>query len=178
LLIPLATVSVVALAEAVALVFVLARQPAPVVATGAPTSPPAPTASAPAPPDTSRAPAAPPPRGKSGQRVASGGFGITVEKVLHEPLTYKDMTKIGPDERYVALLVAADNASGGNAQLFPAQFRLQDADATSRYLLSAGHDRGGGRSRDASEQHQEQEEGMHRSSFRRSFDWSLILESG
>jgi hypothetical protein len=62
-----------------------------------------------------------------GGRVASGGFGITVEKVLHEPLTYKDMTKIGPDEHYVALLVAADNDTGGNAQLFPAQFTLRDA---------------------------------------------------
>lgn len=66
-------------------------------------------------------------RGRKGQRVASGGFGVTVEKLLQEPLTYKEMTKVGPDERYVALLVAADNDSGSNAQLFPSQFRLQDA---------------------------------------------------
>ena len=119
LVVPFVVVCAVALSEAVALVVVLGRRPPSPVAVATSAAPPAPVATA---------PARQPPRGKVGQRVASGGFVVTVEKVVHEPLTYKEMTKIGPDERYVALLVAADNASGGNAQLFPSQFRLQDAD--------------------------------------------------
>jgi hypothetical protein len=130
LALPLMAVSLVAAAEGVALVVVLTRRPPPVAARPVERLPPAgeTPAVAPAPtPKPAPTPAPPSARGKAGQRVESAGFGITVEKILHEPATFKEMARIGPDERYLALLVAADNNSGGNAQLFPSQFRLQDA---------------------------------------------------
>ena len=102
LALPLVAVSLVAAAEGVALVVVLTRRQPPVAAR--PVERPAPANESPA-----------------------AGFGITVERILHEPATFKEMARIGPDERYLALLIAADNNSGGNAQLFPSQFRLQDA---------------------------------------------------
>jgi hypothetical protein len=131
-MLPLVLACAVALAEAAALVMVLRREPPRASATDGPATAPAPVAdpSAPGPRPAAPSTAAATPaaaRGRKGQRVASGGFGVTVEKVLHEPLTYKEMTKVGPEEQYVALLVAADNDSGSNAQLFPSQFRLQDA---------------------------------------------------
>ena len=64
-------------------------------------------------------------RGKVGERVASAGFGIKVEKLSHEP-GQKDWVSIGPQERYLALLIAADNNTGGNATIYPSEFRLQD----------------------------------------------------
>jgi hypothetical protein len=150
LTLPLVIVSVVAAAEAVGLVLLIGalvrrdeppapRTPAPAVAM-APAPPPiASTAPAPAPEEplppvpkepsapTKPAPAAAAARGKVGRRVDSAGFGMTVEKIMHEPATYKDQVRVGPDERYLALLVAVDNNTGGNAQLYPSQFRLQDA---------------------------------------------------
>jgi hypothetical protein len=150
LMLPLAVVSIAAVLEAVALVILLLRQP------GSAASPPTEVAirSQPAPaPGSTRAtvpadssaaptpttvtpseaprPRASPstavPRGRFGQRVESAGFGITVEKIFHEPQTYKDMVTIGPQERYLALLIAADNNTGGNAGLYPSQFQLQDS---------------------------------------------------
>ena len=126
LTVPLVIASVVAVAEAIALAFLLGRcrpaeQPVArgkgeaVVAASVPAS------------RASPAPAAEVARGKVGQRVDSRGFGITVEKILHEPATYKDMVRVGDGERYIALLVAADNNTGENAQLYPSQFALADA---------------------------------------------------
>jgi hypothetical protein len=66
-----------------------------------------------------------PSRGKQGQKVASGGFAITVEKIVHEP-TYKELASIGPDQRYLALLVAVENDTGHNADVYPSQFTLKD----------------------------------------------------
>jgi hypothetical protein len=128
LLIPLVAVCAVALAEAAALVVLVRRDPpGHTTATAATANPPQGATVDGGPADAPVAAPAVPPRGKAGARVASGGFGITVEKILHEPLTFKELTKVGPNERYVALLIAADNNSGGNAQLFPSQFHLQDA---------------------------------------------------
>lgn len=64
--------------------------------------------------------------GKVGERVDSSGFGITVEKVLHEPATYKGMVSVNADQRYLALLVLVENDTGGNAGLFPSTFVLKD----------------------------------------------------
>jgi hypothetical protein len=149
LILPLAVVSVVAVLEAAALVILLLRQPVssaspptgvavrPEPAPVPPVTPPA--ASSASPTSTAAAntvseaqsprasAAAGVARGKVGERVASAGFGITVEKIYHEPQTYKDMVTIGPQERYLALLIAADNNTGGNAGLYPSMFQLQDS---------------------------------------------------
>jgi len=129
LLVPLVVVSMIAIALGVAVVVLVTRERS----TPVPPSPSpvgvAPAAQAPAPtPAPAPAPAkdVPPPRGKVGQRVESAGLGITVEKVVHEPQTYKDQVTIGPDQRYVAMLIAVENSTGGNAQLFPSQFTLRD----------------------------------------------------
>ena len=128
LVLPVVILAVVAAAEAVAVAVLLGvvlrrgevvvpSAPAPIVAR------PEDAAAAAAPPSNAAAVS----RGKVGQRqFDSAGLGITVEKILHEPATYKDMVRVGPDERYIAMLVLADNNTGRNAQLFPSQFRLQD----------------------------------------------------
>ena len=64
-------------------------------------------------------------RGRKGQRVESAGFGITVEELTDQP-TYPNLLTLGPDERYLALLVVVDNNTGGNVGLYPAQFVLHD----------------------------------------------------
>ncbi len=63
--------------------------------------------------------------GKKGERVESAGFGITVEQINHEP-AYKSLADWGTDYRYLALLIVVENNTGGNAELLPATFRLQD----------------------------------------------------
>jgi len=138
LLLPLVAVSILALVEAVVLAAVLSRGPTggrvadagsgvAAQAVGGATTKPLATTAAPAnanPPDAAANAGAA--TGKRGQRVDSGGFGITVEEVSGEP-TLKGMARVGPDERYLALLIAADNKTGGNADVYPSQFRLQDA---------------------------------------------------
>jgi hypothetical protein len=140
LLMPLVGVSILALVEAVVLAAVLSRGPAggrvadagsgvtAQAATGATTQP---AAAAPANVTPTASPAdaaanAGAATGKRGQRVDSGGFGVTVEEISDEP-TLKGMARVGPEERYLALLIAADNKTGGNADVYPSQFRLQDA---------------------------------------------------
>ena len=136
LTLPLIAVSAVAVLEAVLLCVLLLRreQPAgavtvqaPAAVNGSSAAPAAPAAPAAA-PATANVPAksAAPPRGKVGERVESVGFGITVEKVLTEPQTYKDQVSVGPEQRYLAMLLRIDNNTGGNAQLFPSQFTLKD----------------------------------------------------
>lgn len=141
LALPLFIVSIVAAAEAVALtllVMAALRRVAPTgpIATGMGRPAPAVASTAAVPQEQSPAPNTDRPaaaatsavaRGKAGRRVDSGGFGVTVEKILHEPATYKDMVRVGDAERYIALLVAADNNTGANAQLYPSQFTLRDA---------------------------------------------------
>jgi len=127
LLLPTIIVSIVAGLEAVAIAFLLAnlsRAPAgtPTVAASAPAASIAPQpATGPAPAGKSE-----PSRGKQGQKVVSGGFAITVEKIVHEP-TYKELASIGQDQRYLALLVAVENDTGHNADIYPSQFTLKDS---------------------------------------------------
>jgi hypothetical protein len=122
LMLPLFAISSVALLEAVVIVLLLtsrsSQRVSAVTLTPALATPSAPSES------SATAPAAP--RGKVGERVESGGFGITVEKVVNEPQTYKDQVTIGPDQRYLALLLRIENNTGANAQLFPSQFVLKD----------------------------------------------------
>jgi hypothetical protein len=133
LTLPLVIVSALAAGEAVAIAFLVAgdsgraQSASPVVVAASQPAMNAVVAPQGQTPLSKPAPAAAVARGKVGRRVESVGFGMTVEKVLHEPGTYKDMVRVGPDERYLALLIAVDNNTGGNAQLFPSQFRLQDA---------------------------------------------------
>jgi hypothetical protein len=133
LTLPLIAVSAVAVLEAILLgVLLLQReQPAGAVTAQAPVAVNAPSAAPAAPaatPATANVPAKSeaPPRGKVGERVESAGFGITVEKLLTEPQTYKDQVRVGPEQRYLAMLLRIDNNTGGNAQLFPSQFTLKD----------------------------------------------------
>jgi hypothetical protein len=138
LTIPLIAVSAVAALEAVLLTVLLLRdRPPATAATSASSAPPVPAiteeGASPAAPQTAPTPApeaqkqeAAAARGKVGERVESAGFAITVEKLVAEPQTYKDQVTIGPDQRYLALLVRVDNNTGGNAQLFPSQFTLKD----------------------------------------------------
>jgi hypothetical protein len=126
-MLPLLAMSTVALLEASVIVVLLLRgdrstQPvalAPVATTSNQSSPSPASQANPATTPTA-------PHGKVGERVASGGFGITVEKILREPQTYKDQVTIGPDQRYIALRLRIDNDTGHNAQLFPSQFVLKD----------------------------------------------------
>jgi len=122
-------VSIVAVGEAIALVILVA------VVAGRGSSPAATAADAPRPvapvsaakevPVVDPGKKAPAARGKRGERVESAGFGITVEKVEYEP-TYKDIARVGAEQRYLALLILAENSTGGNAGFFPSMFRLQD----------------------------------------------------
>jgi hypothetical protein len=143
LALPLLIVSLVAGVEAVALLALVSRRPhaQPVVQQASlppPPTQPGPQAQFPAPPAESAAPAsaAPPTtlpaspsdgvaRGRKGQRVESAGFGITVEEITDQP-TYPNLLTLGPDARYLALLVVVDNNTGGNVGLYPAQFILHD----------------------------------------------------
>jgi hypothetical protein len=143
LTVPLIVVSVVAAVEAITLAYLLGAVPrrresaAHSVAAAAAADSPATSVSTAAASKDEAVPPAPPKgeptrsaavaRGKVGHRVESAGLGMTVEKLLHEPGTYKDQVRVGPDERYLAMLLAVDNNTGGNAQLYPSQFRLQDA---------------------------------------------------
>lgn len=132
LTLPLIAVSAVAMLEAVLLVVVLLRDrptqsvaavTLPTVTAGSMTATAVPAPASPTPTVPATAPA---PHGKVGQRVDAGGFGITVEKQINDPQTYKDQVTIGANERYLALLVLVENNTGGNAQLFPSQFILKD----------------------------------------------------
>ena len=147
LALPLMIVSAVAVVEAVGLIILaiaLARRPEPVSNAAASQSPAASPAQAPpapvagdraTPANTNAAPAASPAhngiaapgfvQGKKGQRVESAGFGITVEKIVYEP-HYKELASIHENERYLALMLKVENNTGGNATLYPSQFRLQD----------------------------------------------------
>jgi hypothetical protein len=133
LTLPLLLVSAVAVVEAILLGVLLLHRPVqpvviatpPTVNAGSATTAP-PTATPPARTTAAAAAAAAAPHGRVGQRVESGGFGITVEKQINEPQTYKDQVTIGANERYLALLVLVENNTGGNAQLFPSQFILKD----------------------------------------------------
>ncbi len=130
LAVPLLIVSIVAVAEAIGLIFViaaLARRPEPAKS----------ASQAVAQGDTGGAAASGEGSnqagirgrgyalGKTGERVESAGFGITVEQIKHEPV-YKNLADWGNDYRYLALLIVVENNSGGNADLLPATFRLQD----------------------------------------------------
>jgi hypothetical protein len=145
LALPLVAVSLVAVIEAIVLAVVLSRGGTPPAATGsaptaaaAPSSPADAAASSPAAAATTDSAAAAPgskpaadadgvSRGKRGERVDSGGFGITVEEITDQPTPeLKGMARVGPDERYMALLIAADNKTGGNADVYPVQFRIED----------------------------------------------------
>ena len=148
LTLPLLIVSLVAAVELVGLIVMavaLTRRPEPLVAAPAgqgaavAQTPPAP----PAPPATPAADKAPPHQqptntsapkgggekgfvvGKKGQRVESAGFAITVEEIRHEPY-YKNLADPTEDQKYLALLIAVENNTGGNAMLFDAMFHLQD----------------------------------------------------
>jgi Domain of unknown function (DUF4352) len=130
LALPLIAVSVIAVAEAILVGVLVLRGPraaGPAISTS--TGPPAAQTADPQPPAAatrSTADAAPGvARGKRGQRVDSGGFGITVEEITDQP-TLQNMARVNADERYLALLIAADNKTGKNATLYPSQFRLQD----------------------------------------------------
>ena len=124
LMVPLIAVSFVAVVEAIVLVMLLTRDDRGPAAVTVSSPPPLPATVAAGMAKVAAAAAAP--RGKVGERVESGGFGITIEKTLTEPQTYKDQVTIGSDQRYLALLVRVDNNTGGNAQLFPSQFTLKD----------------------------------------------------
>jgi len=128
-------VSAVAVAEAIGLAIVLTilatrgPSPTPVVAAGDGPRPIAPAlAGGSTPvvaPTKAGSKAAEVPRGKRGQRVESAGFGITVVKIDYEP-TYKGVADVGAGQRYLALLILAENNTGENAGFFPALFHLQD----------------------------------------------------
>ena len=122
LMLPLFAISSVALLEAVVIVLLLTSRSSERVSAVTLT----PALAMPSAPSESSATAPAAPRGKVGERVESGGFGITVEKVVNEPQTYKDQVTIGPDQRYLALLLRIENNTGANAQLFPSQFVLKD----------------------------------------------------
>ena len=133
LTLPLIAVCAVAVLEAILLGVLLLRreQPAGPVTAQAPAASNRSSAAPAVPattPTTANVPAesGAPPRGKVGERVESVGFGITVEKLLAEPQTYKDQVTVGPQQRYLAMLLRIDNNTGGNAQLFPSQFTLKD----------------------------------------------------
>ena len=98
-----------------------ATQPAaaPGASSASAAAPAAPPATAPSAPSEGVA------RGRKGQRVESAGFGVTVEEITDQP-TYPNLLTLGPDQRYLALLLVVENNTGGNAGLFPAMFRLQD----------------------------------------------------
>jgi hypothetical protein len=146
LALPLMVVSAVAVVEAVGLIVLaiaLSRRPEPApnaIAFQPPAAtpthaPPAPAADRATPANANTTPAASPAhngvgaqgfvQGNKGQRVESAGFGITVEKITYEPY-YKELASIHEGERYLALLLKVENNTGGNATLYPSQFRLQD----------------------------------------------------
>jgi len=64
-------------------------------------------------------------RGRKGHRVESARFGITVEEITDQP-TYPNLLTLGPDQRYLALLLVVGNKTGGNIGLYPAQLVLHD----------------------------------------------------
>ncbi len=116
LFLPLVIVSSLALAEAIGLVIVLvmlARQ-----------------GPSPAPPGVGTAGTARPPaempHGKRGERVESAGFAITLEKIVYRPPS-DPLGEVGPERRYLALLLLVENNTGGNLSFYPVQFRLQDS---------------------------------------------------
>ncbi len=66
------------------------------------------------------------PHGKRGQRVESAGFAITLEKIVDRPPS-DPLGQVGPERRYLALLLLVENNTGGNISFWPVQFRLQDS---------------------------------------------------
>ena len=65
-------------------------------------------------------------RGTIGRKVRAGGFAMTVVNIVREP-THKELGTVDKDKRYLALLLAIENNTGGNETLDPAQFSLKDA---------------------------------------------------
>lgn len=65
-------------------------------------------------------------RGKRGERVDSGGFAITVEKINDRPVS-DPLSQVGPEQRYLALLVLVENHTGGNVSFYDTSFRMQDS---------------------------------------------------
>lgn len=65
-------------------------------------------------------------RGKRGQRVDSGGFAITVEKINDKPVS-DPLSQVGPEQRYLALLVLVENHTGSNVSFYDTSFRMQDS---------------------------------------------------
>ncbi len=146
LYLPMVIVSILAVAEAVALVILLARQgpsPAPPIVTapgmtsggaaarserGSAGTRPAGAAEIPA-AGAARPATAEMARGKRGERVESAtGFAITVEKIVYEP-AYDVLREARAGGRYLALLLLVENNTGGNVGFYPALFRLQDDQA-------------------------------------------------
>lgn len=68
------------------------------------------------------------PHGKRGQRVDSAGFAITVEKIVDQPPS-DPLGYVGPETRYLALLLLVENNTGANISFYPVMFRLQDSES-------------------------------------------------
>ena len=66
------------------------------------------------------------PHGKRGERVESAGFAITLEKIVDRPPS-DPLGQVGPERRYLALLLLVENNTGSNVSFYPVQFRLQDS---------------------------------------------------
>jgi hypothetical protein len=82
------------------------------------------TPAGPVPTGTTR-PAAADPRGRRGERIESGGFAITVEKINYKPAS-DPLDQVGPERRYLALLILVENNTGGNVSFYDTSFRMQD----------------------------------------------------
>jgi hypothetical protein len=129
LLIPLALVSLLCVAEAVVIAFLVGRghTPPPVMAelatpTGAQRDVFVPEA---APPDPAR-PAAPAiARGKVGQRVESNGIAMTVAAVSNEP-RFKEVFAPSPSEKFVDVEVLIENRTAKGFGYYSNQFTLKD----------------------------------------------------
>ena len=130
LLLPLVGVSVLCVAEAVVIAFLLGRGGAP---------PPSPTASAPelpaavsptAPPAAAAQKDGPAPgpavvRGKVGHRIESAGLALTVVGVTNEP-RYKEVTAPPPTQKFVGVEVVMENNAGGPHPYYSTSFRIKD----------------------------------------------------
>lgn len=64
-------------------------------------------------------------RGKRGERVESRGFAITVEKINDKPVS-DPLGQVGPEQRYLALLLLVENNTGDNISFYDTSFRMQD----------------------------------------------------
>ena len=136
LLLPLVIVSNIAVIEAIVVVVLISaggsRDPAPAAPTSAEPAGAAAAAAAAQPTRVSPSNGSPTTtitlvaRGTVGRKVRSAGFAMTVEKIVREP-TNKELANIPNDKRYLALLVAVENNTGGNDTIYPSQFVLKDA---------------------------------------------------